>query len=106
MAPFRGTNEGEEEEDDSLFDDVSSMADRMRLSGEKRANYIDDHMTAAGYERIQSRDSYARIREQDEEDETGGNRWFGPSRGRGGAQQGRASSRTSGRGKGDDGDSF
>jgi hypothetical protein len=105
MAPFRGNDD--EEEDDNLFDAVSAMADRMGLSGEKRSNYIDDHMTQAGYQRIQSRDSYARIREQDDEDESGGNRWFGSS-GRGrerGRGQGSGGPRNPRRG-GDDGDSF
>jgi hypothetical protein len=76
--PFN--RDDDDDKDDSLFDDVAAMADRLGIQGEKRANYIDDHMTAAGYERIQSRESYARVRDQDEEDESGGNRWFGPSR--------------------------
>lgn len=69
----------EEEEEDSLYDDVVRMADRMGLKGEKRATYIDDHMTQGGYERVQSRESYAKIR-QEEEEPRGGNRWgFGAS---------------------------
>lgn len=90
------SNRGEEEEDD-LFDSVNRMADRMGLQGEKRAVYIDDHMLQGGYQRVQTRESYARV-QQEEEDKGGGNRWgFG---GRGGSQ------RNSGRQSGDDRDTF
>lgn len=81
MPGFR-SNDEEEEEEGSLFDDVVRMADRLGIQGEKRSNYIDDHMTEAGYERIQSRESYAKVRQQDEEDESGGSRWFSGGRGR------------------------
>lgn len=83
--------DNEEEEEDGLFDEVVRLADRLGLKGDKRANYIDDHMTEAGYERVQTRDSYVRVREQDEdEDGSGRSRWFGGSRGRdqGGREQG------------------
>jgi hypothetical protein len=98
----------EEEEEDTLFDDVVRMADRLRLQGDKRSNYIDDHMTAAGYERIQSRESYARVQEQDEEDESGTSRWFGKSGGGRAQEGGRTGQRrpNSPRGNRDDGDSF
>src|SRR5215469_18098494 len=76
-------NDEEEDDDATLFDDVVRMADRLGLAGDKRANYIDDHMVEAGYERIQTRDSYVRVRQQDDEAEQGGrSRWFG-----GGKQQ-------------------
>lgn len=106
--PFGRDNE--EEEEDGLFDEVVRLADRLGLKGDKRSNYIDDHMTEAGYERVQTRDSYVRVREQDEdEDGTGRSRWFGGSRGRdqgqgGGRDQGRAGN--SSRNSRDDSDRF
>jgi hypothetical protein len=80
MAPFN------QEEEDDLFDSVSAMADRMGLKGEKRATYIDDHMMQGGYQRVQSRESYARVRQEEDDQGDGGNRWgFG---GRGGSRGG------------------
>lgn len=96
MPMFRDENE----EDDTLFDQVNAMADRMGLQGDKRATYIDDHMLQGGYTRVQSRDSYAKV-QQGEEDEGSGNRWgFGGRRRSGGSQQG-----SGGRNR-DDGDNF
>lgn len=77
--PFRS-----EEEEDDLFDQVTAMADRMGLEGEKRAVYIDDHMLQGGYTRVQSRESYARMRPEKDEDESGSNRWGFGSRNSGG----------------------
>jgi hypothetical protein len=76
-----------EEEEDSLFDDVSRMADRMGLKGDKRATYIDDHMLQGGYGRVQSRESYAKIRNEEEEGGGDGNRWGFGSRGNGGSRR-------------------
>lgn len=99
--------DSEEEEEDGLFDEVVRLADRLGLKGDKRSNYIDDHMTEAGYERVQTRDSYIRVREQDEdEDGTGRSRWFGGSKGQDrGRDQGRGGG-NSGRNSRDDGDRF
>lgn len=107
MPAFGSRNE-DEEDNDTLFDDVVRMADRLQLQGDKRSNYIDDHMTAAGYERIQSRESYARVQEQDEEDQSGTSRWFGKSGGRGqeGGRAGGSRRPNSPRGNQDDGDRF
>jgi hypothetical protein len=72
-----------EEEEDDLFDQVTAMADRMGLKGPKRQEYIHDHMTQGGYEMVQTRESYQRIR-QDESDDSGrgGTKsWFGSSAG-------------------------
>jgi hypothetical protein len=89
-----------DEEEDDLYDSVSAMADRMGLKGDKRAVYIDDHMTQGGYQRVQSRESYAKVQREEDEQGDSGNRWgFG---GRGGT--GRRSSGT--RSRSDDDDSF
>lgn len=86
-----------DEEEDSLFDDVTRMADRMGLKGEKRAVYIDDHMTQGGYGRVQTRESYQKIRNEEEEGGDGGNRWgFG----------GRGNGRNRGGGRDDGDDNF
>ena len=87
-----------DEDDDDLFDSVSAMADRMGLKGEKRATYIDDHMIQGGYQRVQSRESYARP-EPEEGGDSGGSRWgFGGGRSRESGSRRRSS--------GDDDDNF
>jgi hypothetical protein len=90
----------ESEDDDDLFDRVTDMADRMGLQGEKRATYIDDHMTQGGYSRVQSRESYAR-QSQEDESQGDGNRW-GFGGGKGSGQSRRNPSRT----RGNEDDSF
>lgn len=88
-----------DEEEDDLFDTVSAMADRMQLKGEKRATYIDDHMTQGGYQRVQSRESYARARQEEDDGQGDGGRWgFGRGGGGGGGRSRRRS--------GDEDDSF
>ena len=78
-------NDDEEEDETTLFDDVVRMANRLGLQGEHRTNYIDDHMTEAGYERIQTKDSYVKIQQADDDrQDSGRSRWFG---GRGQQQQ-------------------
>jgi hypothetical protein len=93
-----------DEEDDDLFDSVSRMADRMGLKGDKRATYIDDHMMQGGYERVQSREGYSRVRDQDDEGGDGGNRWGFGGGGRSGGRRGRGGS--SGRSRDEEDDSF
>lgn len=74
--PFR-----DEEEEDTLYDDVVRMADRMQLKGEKRRTYIHDHMLQGGYEPVQTRESYQRkVREEEEGTQSDSSRWFGRSR--------------------------
>jgi hypothetical protein len=87
-----GFNQNDDEDD--LFERVSAMADRMGIEGEKRATYIDDHMLQGGYERVQSRESYAKVRQSDDNGRSDGNRW-----GFGGRNN-------SGRSRRDDDDSF
>ena len=92
-----------DDEEDNLYDSVVAMADRMGLQGEKRETYIDDHMLQGGYSRVQSRESYARVQAEEDDDQGSGNRWgFGGGRSRGG---GRQQSNQGGRNR-DNGDSF
>jgi hypothetical protein len=92
-----------DEDDDDLYDSVVAMADRMRLKGPKRQEYIHDHMLQGGYEPVQTREAYARVQQEGDE-EGGGQRgtrsWFS-----GGDRGGRSSGR-SGRQRGDDDDNF
>lgn len=79
MAGFRDSSD----EEDTLYDDVSRMADRMfgkDADPGKRAKYIDDHMLQAGYERVQSRESYAKVVQEEEEEASGGGGWFSGGR--------------------------
>lgn len=55
-----------DKEDDSLFDDVSSMADRIGLKGQDRQRYIHEHMTRSGYRAVPN---YVRDEGEDEEGE-------------------------------------
>jgi hypothetical protein len=93
-----------DEEEDDLYDSVIAMADRMGIKGKDRQAYIHDHMTQGGYEQVQTRESYAKVQQEEEEGESGGSRWGfggGGGRGSGGRNQGRSGSRNS-----DDGDHF
>jgi hypothetical protein len=82
-----------DEEEDDLFDTVSAMADRMGLKGDKRSTYIDDHMLQGGYDRVQSRESYAKAAREEDDGQSDGNRWgFGGGRG-GGGRRSRGGSR-------------
>lgn len=90
--PFNNQSDDE----DDLYDSVAAMADRMGLKGEKRATYIDDHMQQGGYQRVQSRESYARVRDDEDDDRGGdGNRWGfgGGGRSGGRSRSSRGSSR-------------
>lgn len=90
----------ENDDDDNLYDSVTAMADRMGLQGEKRETYIDDHMLQGGYTRVQSRESYAKAQQEDQDDQASGNRWGFGGGGRSGGR------RNSGGRNRDDGDSF
>jgi hypothetical protein len=70
-----------DDEEDDLYESVSAMADRMGLKDDKRATYIDDHMLQGGYTRVQSRESYAKVRQEEGEQGDGGNRWGFGARG-------------------------
>jgi hypothetical protein len=52
------------------FDQVSAMADRLKLKGKDRETYIHDHMTGLGYK---PRVSYSK----EDEDDSGNVRRFG-----------------------------
>lgn len=79
------------DDDDNFFDQVVGMADRLKLEGEGRATYIDDHMLQAGYQRVQTRESYARVKEETETEQTGSSRWgFGPKKTAGSSSSGSA----------------
>lgn len=77
-----------EEDEDDLFDTVSAMADRMGLKGDKRSTYIDDHMLQGGYARVQSRESYAKVRQEEDDQGDSGNRWGFGGRGESGGRRG------------------
>ena len=57
-------------EEDTLYDDVSAMADRIGLKGPDKQKYIHEHMTRSGYRAIPT---YVRADEdeEDEEDDSG-----------------------------------
>lgn len=57
-----------DEENDEFPANVEAMADRLGLKGKGRAQYIDDHMTGAGYKRVTS---YAPGGDDDDDDEDG-----------------------------------
>src|SRR5277367_4661019 len=75
----------DDEDEDNLFDSVTAMADRMGLKGDKRTVYIHDHMTQGGYQQVQTRESYTRIKQEEDDDQGGdANKWgFGGGRGGG-----------------------
>lgn len=84
----------DDEDEDSTFDEVSAMADRLGLKGPKKQAYIDDHMQGLGYEPVQTRETYRRVQQAEEEEGGGsyGRRWGfgGGGRTDGGAGQSRS----------------
>jgi hypothetical protein len=65
-------------QEDSLYDDVSAMADRLKLTGRERTSYIHEHMTRGGYKAIPS---YVRDESEDDDDEdSSGSSFFGGRR--------------------------
>jgi hypothetical protein len=94
--PFRN----EDEDEDNLYDQVDAMATRLGLQGKERQNYIHDHMIQGGYEQVQTRESYVRLQQDDDQGDRSGNRWgFGRSQDQGSGR--RQPPRSS-----DDGDRF
>src|SRR5262245_44553573 len=94
-------NRNDDEDEDTTFDEVSAMADRLGLKGKGRMTYIDDHMGQLGYDVVQSRESYVRRASEDPDgQEQGTSRW-----GFGSAGRGRSGGRNQ-RGRGDDDDTF
>ena len=53
-------------EEDSLYDDVSAMADRLKLTGSDKRRYIHEHMTRSGYKAVPT---YVLAEDEDEEEE-------------------------------------
>lgn len=65
-------------QEDSLYDDVSAMADRIGLTGKDRTSYIHEHMTRGGYRAVPS---YVKDDSDDEDDEgSSGSGFFGSGR--------------------------
>lgn len=65
------------ENDDTLLDDVTAMAERIGLTGQERTRYIHEHMTRSGYRAVPTY-----VRGEDGEDETeddSGGGFFGNS---------------------------
>jgi hypothetical protein len=60
-----------DDEEDDTFDRISEMADRLKLSGGKRDNYIHNHMSDLGYKRVTNRESYVPAKDDDDDDDRG-----------------------------------
>jgi hypothetical protein len=84
---------GQNDDNDEFPATVEAMADRLGLKGQGRAQYIDDHMTGAGYKRVTS---YAPGGDDDDDDDGdgGGKQSFGKRYG-----GGQDSERGNGRGR-------
>jgi hypothetical protein len=54
--------------DDDLMEAVTGMADRLKLKGKERSQYIHEHMTRGGYKAIPN---YVRADEDDDDDDKG-----------------------------------
>ena len=64
-------------QEDSLYDDVSAMADRLKLTGRDRTQYIHEHMTRSGYRAVPT---YVKDDEEEEDDSGSGSSFFGGRR--------------------------
>jgi hypothetical protein len=64
------------DDNDDYFDLLSEVADRAKLTGRNRAKFLDDFMDAGGYESVQSRDSYRRREETEDNGRGGGSGYF------------------------------
>lgn len=82
------------DKDDTLYDDVSAMADRIGLEGSDRTKYIHQHMTRGGYKAVPN---YVPAEESDDDEEQ--DEFFGASgkRKRSDSGRSRRSSGSSGR---------
>jgi hypothetical protein len=63
------------DKDDDLLDSVTSMAERMGLTGRERTNYIHQHMTRSGYKAVPTY-----VKSEDDDDDEGGSGFFGAGR--------------------------
>ena len=83
-----------DDKEDDFFDQVSAMAERLGLKGDKRKRYIHDHMTQAGYD---WEPSYFKADRGDDDGDS-----FSPFGSRGGSGAGSGRRRTSRRNDDDD----
>jgi len=97
---------GPQEEEDTTFAEVAAMADRMGMEGDERAQYIDDHMSRLGYERVQSAQSYARPVDPQEQQQQQGGWWRGGGQSRPAQGGGARAPQGNSAGRRDDGDRF
>jgi hypothetical protein len=67
------------DEEDDTFETVTMMADRLKLTGSKRENYIHNHMSDLGYKRVTTRESYVPAKD-DDDDEESSDRYLGRRR--------------------------
>lgn len=66
------------DKDDDYPDAVADMADRLKLTGKERTQYIHEHMTRGGYKAVPN---YVK-NDDDDDDEDRGSGFFGSSRSR------------------------
>jgi hypothetical protein len=79
------------DKDDDLFDQVSAMADRLKLKGGERRKYIHDHMTRGGY---RMEPSYVPDEDSDDNDDDNDTPFFSRQRHTRNSGSGRTRSRS------------
>jgi len=65
------------DKDDDLLDQVTGMADRLKLSGKERSTYIHEHMTRGGYKAVPN---YVLADDDDDDDDKGSGFFSGGGR--------------------------
>jgi hypothetical protein len=85
--------------DVETYDMAEELCDRMRMAPKNRVKFIDEVMTRCGYAPVQTRETYARVENDDDDERTGDGRW-----GFNGGGQRKTSSRHRPDDKGDKGD--
>jgi len=83
------------DKDDDLLDQVTGMADRLKLSGKERQTYIHEHMTRGGYKAVPN---YVLADDDDDDDDDKGSGFFS-----GGGRRSRDRGRSRSRSNDDDG---
>ena len=63
------------DKDDELLDSVSNMADRLKLTGKERSQYIHEHMTRSGYKAVPQY-----VKGSDDDDDDDASPFFGKRR--------------------------
>jgi hypothetical protein len=63
--------------DVETYDMAEELCDRMELSPKNRVTFIDNVMTRCGFEPVQRREAYARVKKDDNDNDerTGNGRW-------------------------------